>query len=168
MRRPSFDHLKVLLALVPLLSQRPSSVTAAVAGFWIALAILGVTSFFSLTAPLFPKKLIRFAMILFVAAIYQTLHYFISIPAIYLVSFFLLFDWNDVDKNRLGQKNLPLAPRLLVFAGSALILGILQDLLAQRFGAALFRQPPRLLALLSLWALGFQKFFPLRTRKAAA
>jgi hypothetical protein len=166
MRQPNFQHLKGILALLPLLIRNAPFLETVLTAFVIAAAVLGSTSLFVIIAPLFPKKLIHVSFLLFIAAVYQSLSYFFSVPALCLVSFFLLFDWNDVDANRLGAKTLPLLSRLITYVAAAALMSTAQVYFTKRMGGAPFKQPFRILVLLSLGAFLLHKIFPLKKRAA--
>jgi hypothetical protein len=168
MRQPNFQHLKIILALMPLLIRNAPFLETIVTAFLIAAAVLGSTSLFVLMRTLFPKQLIHISFLLFIAAVYQSLSYFFSVPALCLVSFFLLFDWNDVDANRLGAKTLPLLSRLITFVAAAAFMSAAQVYFTKRMGGAAFKQPFRILVLLSFGAFVLHKIFPLKRRAGIA
>ncbi len=168
MRKLNFAHLKIILALLALLSCNTPSYETCLAAVLITMAVIVATSFFTLTVSLFPKKLLPLALILFVVAFYQSFSYFTPVPALYLASFFLLFDWNDVDRNRLGPKAPSLVFRLVLFLVGTFLLEMAHSYFSKRFGGAFFRQPVRILTLLSLWALVLQQVLPWHTKRQPA
>lgn len=158
MRQPKPPEIKIFLAILPLLNPAPFDQKLAT-GLFISLSVFGATNFFCLTAPLFPRKLWPLSLVLFAAAVFQALSYFVNVPALWVASFFLLFDWNDVDRNRLGPKSLPLLLRLAGFIGGVFLVGLGQEILGSRAGMAIFEQPAGFLALLALYAWGFNGAF---------
>ena len=148
---------KIFLALLPLMIPAVPLRDFLAGAFFVLLSVFGATHFFILTRLLFPKKVLHLVLILLAAAVYQTLQYFVSLPALWMASFFFLFDWNDVDPNRLGSKDLPLIPRLAAFAGYGIAIALAQELFAKYLGATIFRQPSGSLALLALGAYLFPR-----------
>lgn len=164
MRPLNSPTAKIILALLPLTTPAFSFDELLIASEFTALAVFGAASFFSLTAPLFPKKLLSFALILLVGTIFQVTHYFTQVSPLWIASFFFLFDWNDVDANRLGQKPSPLLIRLGLFMGSILLIGLVKQILANQMGLSIFTQPAGAAALLAVLAL----LLSLKRRRQAA
>ena len=173
MRPPKFSpEAKIILALLPVLNETSHFKSAAICAAAIILGVFAAVYFIRLTAPLFPKKLLPWSLILGAAAMFQILNYGFTVPALWLAGFFLLFDWDDIDSNHLGPRALPLIRRLAGFALCLMALGLIQENLSRYFGFKIFQQPSGSLLLLSAcaWILGnFKKLIsPGISRKRSA
>ena len=147
---------RIILALLPVLNETVHFKSAAICAAAIVLGIFAAVNFIRLTSPFFPKKLLPWSLVLGAAAVFQILRYWVDIPALWLASFLLLFDWNDIGGNHLGPRSLPLIRRLAGFALCLLALGLAQESLVRKLGPGIFQQPAGSLLLLAAcaWVLG--------------
>lgn len=164
MRPSKTPELKFLLALLPFFIEGAPFFKVFTGIIFCTFLVFGAVQFFNLTAPLFPKKFLRFSLVLLIAAIYQAANYHVEIPALWIAGFFLLFDWNDIDPNRLGAKSLSFWPRLAAFAGCGMTLVLVREMLARQTGALIFHQPSGTLALFAFTAFLFPKLVFLKLR----
>ena len=163
---------QILYALLPLLGEAISWRGGLLLGIFISACVLLFASFFRLTSNFFPKNLLTLAWILGSAAIFQAGHYWISQNPLWIVSFLILFDWHDVDPNRLGPKPFPLMLRLSLFLAGVTLLGWGHEMLGLRWQLLLFQAPAGMLILLTILAgifLSMEPFLaPQKARRGRA
>lgn len=148
------------MALLPSAAFLSSFAEAFWSGVLIGTALLFVTYLFLILKPLFPERLFRAAVILFLAALFQIFQGIFHAPPFWAVSLALLMDWNDYDPKHLGQRPIPPLVRAAIFCCGALFIGSVRELLGSRLGVTLFHHPAGTcfsLAVFSAAVLGLEK-----------
>lgn len=126
------ETLKILAAVF-LVMLEPQAVWL---GLWIAGGMLLTVHFFKITQSLFPKKIFRFAILLWAAVFFQVslvltgiLHHPES--SFWFFSFLILLDWREFETKTLAPYPFPLLLRLGLFEGSLLVLSAVRAIWPQ-------------------------------------
>ena len=149
-----------LLAPLGLMFSPLSLSEAFTAATLLGAGVLGTVYLFEILRCFFPKRVLRPALVLFIAAVFQCVHTLISMPPFWLVSFALLLDWKDFEKSHLASRPLPPLVRVGIFWCAVLWLAGIRQILALQLGLGIFEQPSGVLLALSFfscWILASEK-----------
>lgn len=165
------DKGKIFLAVLPLLSFVLGFRQAFWLGFLTALHVWFAALFFKITAPLYPERLKKWALLLWIGAAAQIGFYLWNLPPLWAASLYLLFPQEVFQ--RCPEKELH---KKIFWLGAGfwmvvLCLGIRGEILERKLSMSFFEHPAGLLMALGfLAALAFTgfPFIPAAEKKGRA
>ena len=157
---------KIFLACLPVLSHTLQVSESFPMASFISLCFLATSILGALARPIFPARLQRLSLVLWLAVLALSGHYVFSLSPTSGLSVFLLLE--SFERHRSGKEHLPfflLVAQALGFWGLMIYLGFFQEILGQRLQLMIFFHPAGSFLLLALAAAGYEGMCVLTPRR---